>query len=376
MKKKVLAMISVAVTASMLITGCGSSSSSDAADSSADDAATEETAEEEAADDTEEASDDAEAADDTEEASAASDDAFDLTGIDASTVGKIGMVVNYAGQDPYQTAYYDAMTAYADEIGADLQILDPKGDATKQANQVQDLINMDCSVIILWPVNGESAVASARAIDKAGIKCITANTDVAETGAQFTQCYVGPSNVEEGKNTALQMVEDLGGSGKIAEITGPAGYTTSLERTQGMEEGIEGSDIEILDSQTGEGNREKCQQVAENYLIKYGVGEIDAIYCFDDNGAIGAVNAVEAAGRDDVKVYAAASGSYSTLDYIINGQIAATSMQSPYYDAESALAMAVKIANGETPAEHEYYIETPIATPDNAEQLKSELEEW
>ncbi len=364
MKRKLLAMISVAVTASMLITGCGSSSSS-SSDSSSDASSTEAT---------EESSDDSKSTDAKDSAEASTED-YDISDIDASSVGKIGMVVNYAGQDPYQTSYYDAMTSYAKEIGADLQILDPKGDATKQANQVQDLINMKCSVIILWPVNGETAVASARAVDKAGIPCMTSNTDVDESGQSFVKCYVGPSNVQEAKQTAEQLVADLGEDAKVAEISGPAGYTTSLERTEGMEEGL-GDKITLLDSQTGEGNREKCQQVAENYLIKYGEGEIDAIFTFDDNAAIGVVNAIEAAGRDDVKVYAAAAGSYSTLEYIADGRISATSMQSPYYDAESALAMAVKIADGYEPAQYANYIETPVATQDNAAELQSSLEEW
>lgn len=289
----------------------------------------------------------------------------------------IGMVVNYAGQDPYQTAYYDTMVSYAKEKGVNLQILDPKGDVTKQANQIQDLIGKKCDCIIVWPVNGATAASFVRAIDKAGIPCLTANTNVAEDGEAFIKCYVGPSNVEEGKLTAQQMVKELGDDAKVVEIAGPAGYTTSLERSQGLKEGIEGTNVQVLDSQTGEGNREKCQQVMESYLQKYPKGEIDAVYTFDDNGAYGAWNAIEDAGRqDDVKIYAAASGSYGTLDYVKDGKIAATAMQSPHFDAQSTLDMAIKLANGEEPEEFYNYIETPVAYSENAEQLESELEAW
>lgn len=288
---------------------------------------------------------------------------------------KIGMVVNYAGQDPYQTSYYDTMVSYAKEKGVDLQILDPKGDATTQANQIQDLINMKCDCIIVWPVNGETAVASVRAIDKAGIPCMTANTNVAEAGEEYIKCYVGPSNVEEGKQTTLEMVNQIGKDARIVEITGPAGYTTALERSQGLQEGIEGTNIQVLDSQTCEGNREKAQQVMENYLVRYGKGEIDAVYLPDDNAAVGAWNAVEAAGRqDDVKIFAAAAGSYETLEYIKEGKIAATSMQSPHFDAQEALDMAISLAAGEEPKEFYNYIETPLATQETVDSL--DLEEW
>ena len=354
MKKKLLAVISAALVASMLLTGCGGGSKDSVATNDA--AATDDAAK-----------DDAAATDD-----AAKDDAASS---ETSGTGKIGMVVNNSGADPYQTSYYDTMVSYAKEKGVDLQILDPKGDATTQANQIQDLINMKCDAIIVWPVNGETAVASVRAINKAGIPCMTANTNVAESGEEFIKCYVGPSNVEEGKQSAQAMVEVLGNDAKIVEIAGPAGYTTSLERSQGLQEGIDGTNIQVLDSQTGEGNREKCQQVMENYLVKYGKGEIDAVFTFDDNAAFGAWNAIEAAGRqDDVKIFAAAAGSFETVQYVKDGKIQATAMQSPHFDAKAALDMAVKLAAGEEPAEFYNYIETPVATPDNVDSLG--LEEW
>ena len=307
-------------------------------------------------------------------ASAALVSAEETETIDGSGL-KIGMVVNNSGQDPYQSAYYETMVSAAKEYGCDLQILDPKGDATKQAEQIQDLINMNCDSIIVWPINGEQAVASVRAIDKAGIPCLTANTNVSEAGEAFIKCYVGPSNVEEGKASAQEMVNQLGPDAKIVEISGPAGYTTSLERTEGMHQGIEGTNVEILDSQTGEGNREKCQQVMENYLQKYAAGEIDAVFTFDDNGAYGAWNAIEAAGRqDDVKIFAAAAGSYETLDYIRDGKIAATAMQSPRFDAGETLVMAIKLAKGEEPEEFYNYITTPVATAENVDDLG--LEAW
>ena len=356
MRKRIAVMVSVLAAGAMALAGC---SGSKEADSTAKTSETAEEAPEETAEDT---------AETTEEAP---EETAEKTEGDV----KIGMVVNNAGQDPYQTSYYDTMISYAEEKGVDLQILDPKGDATTQANQVQDLINLQCDCIIIWPVNSESAVASAKAVQNAGIPCMTANTRIAEAGNDFIMCHVGPSCVEESKITAQELVKQLGEDAKVAEIAGPAGYSSSMERTEGMHLGFEGTEIEILDSQTGEGNREKCQQIAENYLVKYAKGELDAIYVYDDNGAYGAWNAVEAAGRqDDVKIYAGAAGSYETINWVKEGKIAATTMQSPYYDAETALDMALKLASGETPENFDNDIETPLAAPDTVDTL--EMKEW
>lgn len=286
----------------------------------------------------------------------------------------IGMTVNNAGADPYQTAYYSAAEAYAEEIGVDLRLLDPVGDVTKQQNQVQDLIGMGCDVIVLWPTNSESGVAMVRQINAAGIPVMSANTNVDESGKEFLECYVGPSNVQEGKLTAEQMIADIGEDAKILYIDGQAGYSTSAERRQGLDEAIEGTNIEVLESQISDGNREKAQQVMENYLVKYPEGSVDAVYCMDDNIAIGAINAMQSAGRTDLKVYAAACGDYNTLTYIENGQLRATAMQSPIIDAQTALDYAVRIANGEEIAEFDNYMETPVATADNIESLN--IEPW
>lgn len=307
-------------------------------------------------------------------------DAGASSGTDAGASGGadgdivIGMTVNNTGADPYQTAYYAAAEAHAKELGVTLKILDPVGDVTKQQNQVQDLIGMNCDTIVLWPCNSEAGVSLVKQISKAGIPVMTANTNVAEAGNEYLVCYVGPSNVEEGKQTAQQMVKDLGNDAKILYIDGPVGYSTSAERRQGMLDGIEGTNIEVLEEQTGEGNREKSQQVMENYLVKYPAGTVDAVFCMDDNTAIGAINAMEAAGRTDLKVYAAACGDYNTLTYIQEGKLAATAMQSPITDAKTALDYAVRIAKGEEIAEFNNFMETPVATPENVDSLN--IEKW
>lgn len=313
-------------------------------------------------------------------ASAKSTTENESTGSEASSNAsgsglKIGMVTFDSGADAYQSAYYDTMVSYAEENGVDLQILDPMGDSTEQASMVEDLIGMKCDVIIIWPANSETGISEAKKCSDAGIPVVAANTDISEEGHDYVTCYVGPSNRLEGENSAKVMIDDLGDDANIVEISNQAGYTASIERMGGMEDLVAETNIKILDNQPGEANREKSQQVMENYLVKYGKGEIDAVFCYDDTTAYGAINAIEAAGRsDDVKVYAAAAGNYETLDYIRNGKIQAISMQSPIIDAQTTLDMAIQVANGKEPDEYYNYIETPAATADNVDSLN--LEAW
>lgn len=340
MKKRVLASMMAAVMIMGCLAGCGSKKEEAAADAAP--AASE--AEEEA------------------EAPAADGDSL-----------KIGCVTMNSGADSYQSVWYDEIISYAKECNVELTVLDPAGDATKQANMVQDLINMNLDCIIVWPVDSEAGVAEVKAVHDAGIPVMTANTDVAEAGRQYSACYVGPSNLLEGEAAGAAMVDLLGGSGKIVEINYMTGYTADTERSQGMYNAIEGTDIESLDIQQAECNREKAQQVMENYLVRFAKGEIDAVYCFDDTTAIGAANAIEEAGRTEIKVIAAAAGAYGTMDYIKDGRIAATVMQSPIIETHTILDTAIQVAKGNVPSEYATYIETPTVTVDNYDEMVKEV---
>lgn len=344
MKKRLLALLcALVLLVAMALTGCaGSNTDADNASDAKDSA-------------------DANTADNS------ADNAADSAADGSYT---IGCIVNNASADTYQTTWYSSIKDYAAELGVNLQILDPSGDVTVQSTQVNDLIGMGCDVIILWPVNSETAVSLVQSINEAGIPVMTANTNVIADGEQYIKCYVGPSNYEEGKATAQQMVADLGDNASICYIGGPSGYTTSTERENGVMDVINEAGYTVLENQPDSTySREGSQQIAENWLVKYKEGDLDAIITFDDNTGLGAANALEAAGRTDVRVYAVAAGDYGTVEYVKNGTISGVAMQSPIIDSNTALDYAVKIAKGEEISDFYNYIETPVATPDNIESL-------
>lgn len=100
----------------------------------------------------------------------------DSAGADTAGGPKIGVVVMNAAADTYMTTHYNTMESYAKELGVNLTQLDPVGDGTRQANQVQDLIEMGVDVIGIWAANSETAVASAKKANEAGIPVAAINT--------------------------------------------------------------------------------------------------------------------------------------------------------------------------------------------------------
>ena len=288
---------------------------------------------------------------------------------------KIGFAFRHGSNDTYMTTYYKHAAAYAKEKGVNLVLLDAVDDVTKQTQQVQDLIQQQCDVIVIWPVNSESSVAQAMQVQAAGIPCMTANTDVISDGDQYVTCYVGPSNFQEGYQTSQAACAELAAEGitnpRILYIDGKSGQTTCDERKAGMQTAVEEAGGSFIDAQLCDGLREKAQQITENWLVKYKPGDFDAIMCFDDNSAVGAYNAAKAAGRDtEFHIYGAATGDASIVEgYIAKGLISYNALQSPLIDSESAINMAANIAMGFEPTQQKYFIETPIINKDNVDEL-------
>lgn len=114
-------------------------------------------------------------------ASATDSELPDISGEDLSGI-TIGFSMSNGSGDSYGTSYLNTLNSFAEDMGFELILLDAVGDVTKQTNQVQDLITQQPDVIVVWPVNSESAVTSVKAISDAGIPVITANTNVVESG--------------------------------------------------------------------------------------------------------------------------------------------------------------------------------------------------
>ena len=292
---------------------------------------------------------------------------------------KIGFAYRHGSYDTYMTTYYKHAAAYAQEKGLNLILLDAVDDVTKQTTQVQDLIQQQCDVIIIWPVNSEVSTAQAMQVSAAGIPCMTAGTDLIEDGMQYTSCFVGHSNYQEGYDAAAAAVAEMAEQGisnpRVLYVDGNSGYTSYVERKAGMKAAVEEAGGSFLDEQYCDGIREKAQQVTENWLVKFKTGDFDCVMCYDANGAVGVYNAAKAAGRDtEFPIYAAVTGDANIVkEYVSSGRLGYMALESPMTDAESVINMAVNLAMGYKPAQHNYYIDTAIINKDNADEY---YESW
>ncbi|MCR5793126.1 MAG: sugar ABC transporter substrate-binding protein [Lachnospiraceae bacterium] len=243
-----------------------------------------------------------------------------------------------------------------------LIINDAESEADKQAAQLDSFVAQKVDAVIISPVDADALASAVKSVVDAGIPVITCSADV--TGDQG-QVWVGSAN-ENGGELEMQYVADqLGGKGKIAVLRGPLGAFAEQGRFNGYDKVLkENPGLEVVFDQTANWQREEAMSLIEN-LLTTGT-EIDAIVCQNDGMALGALEAVKAAGKQDDIIITGIDAIVDALDSIKAGEQAATCFQDAIGQGETALEMAVKVANGETIEKTDIPFE--LVTKDNVDE--------
>lgn len=286
---------------------------------------------------------------------------------------KIGITQNNVGVDSYQTTYEKAFIEAADANDmVETVVLDAGGDVARQIAQVEDLIQQEVDAIIIWPTNGEAVIPAVRKAHQAGIPVIVTNSNIAEAGFDFVKSFSGPDNITQGARSAEIMCDKFKEMGvqdeaNVVHITGQPGYTTAIERAKGFEDRLPEvcPNVTVVDTQPGDWNREKSQQVMEAFLVKY--DDIDGVYAGDDNMGVGALNAAKAAGREGI-IFVGATNFAVGYEAMAAGDYWGSIYQSPVDDAKAALQTAIDVLKGEDVPFLNYF-DTPKITQDNMDQF-------
>ncbi|WP_085310484.1 sugar ABC transporter substrate-binding protein [Planktotalea arctica] len=289
---------------------------------------------------------------------------------DSHSPMRIGITQNNVGVDSYQTTYEKSFIAAAEaNERVEVVVLDAGGDVARQIAQMEDLIQQEVDAIIIWPTNGEAVIPAVRKAHSAGIPVVVTNSNIAEAGFEFVATFSGPDNVTQGSRSAEIMCDrfkDLGieNEARVVQISGQPGYTTAIERQQGFDDRLPQvcPNVTLVETQPGDWNREKSQQVMEAFLVKY--DDIDGVYAGDDNMGVGALNAALAADRAEGITFVGATNFAVGYEAMERGEYWGSIYQSPVDDAEAALQSAIDLIGGkELPFLN--YFDTPKITQDN-----------
>ena len=232
---------------------------------------------------------------------------------------------------------------------ADVTYFDPAFDPQKQASMIEDCIAREADVIVVNAVDPTAVIAPIKKAVEAGIPVITQNADVAPEGKQYVKAFVGSQSYDQGYAVGQMMAQKLGNKdANVVFIGGKPGQTDYVNRVQGAKDAwaAAGVTYNVIADQPAEWSKDKSLAVMQDLLTRYPSGGIDAVYAVDDPMAMGALEAIKAAGREkEIAVYGT-NGNVDACQAIKNGDMAGTALQMSYLVGVYAVRAAYDIHVG------------------------------
>jgi ribose transport system substrate-binding protein len=276
----------------------------------------------------------------------------------APVKGTIGIAVLTLA-NPFFKQLADAVAAESESRGYNAVIVSSDTDPAKQRSQVQDFLVRGVSAIVLTPCESRAVGTAIRDANAAGIPVFTADIACLAPDARVV-AHVATDNEGGGRLAAQAMIEALDGRGKVAILDYPEIESVIL-RTRGFRDELKLRDtgIEVVACLPGGAEREKSMKVMQDILQSH--PDLSGVFAINDPSALGAVAALERAGRlADVTVIGF-DGQPDGLAAIRAGKIHADPVQFPDRIGRQVATAACEYLDG-LDVEPEQLIPTALVT--------------
>ncbi|MEI6809543.1 MAG: ABC transporter substrate-binding protein [bacterium] len=222
------------------------------------------------------------------------------TGTAGATPDSRRLVVGYSqigAESAWRTANTISIKTEAAKRGIDLRFADAQQKQENQLKALRSFLAQKVDVVMLSPVVETGWEPVLRDLKAAGIPVILCDRRVTVTDDSLYVTFVGPDVVEEGRRAGKWLAAKMNGQARIAELQGTPGSAPAIDRKKGFEEVLAGfPGMKIIKSQTGDFTRSKGKEVMEAFLKSPEGKDINALYAHNDDMALGAIQAIEAAG--------------------------------------------------------------------------------
>ncbi|MEK6716989.1 MAG: substrate-binding domain-containing protein [candidate division NC10 bacterium] len=255
---------------------------------------------------------------------------------------KIGFSVS-TQVNPFYKAMADGVRDQAKADGMEVTVLNAEDKLEKQIADVEDLIQKKIDVLIINATHDGAAAVLNKAAD-AGIPVITLQRGV--PGAKVVS-HIGTDNVVIGREGAEWIGKKLNGKGNVVVMEGIPGAASSEDRKKGSAEvWPKYPGIKIVAQQSGKYDRAVALGVMENILQAQ--PQIDAVFCFNDEMAMGALAAVKAAKRTGILI-TGMDANKDAREAVAKGELAMTIALPPYDIGKTGVLHAKWLQSKEKP---------------------------
>ena len=209
-------------------------------------------------------------------------------------------------ESAWRIANSESIKSEAAKRGIDLKFTDAQQKQENQIRALRSFVSQKVDVIAFSPVVTTGWEPVLREIKDAGIPVILTDRAVEVSDDSLYTTFIGADFVEEGRRAARWLADATGGKAVIAELQGTRGSAPAIDRKKGFDEIVaQRPDMKVIKSQTGEFTRAKGREVMEAFLKSAEGSQINALFAHNDDMALGAIQAIEAAGRKpgvDIKI--------------------------------------------------------------------------
>lgn len=220
-------------------------------------------------------------------------------------------------------------------------------DLTEQVNLVEQAVAQGARAIVIAPADSKALVPALRRAQQAGVVIVNIDNrldaDVVRQ-AGLSAAFVGPDNREGAKRVGLALAARLKAGDEVAIVEGVTTAFNGQQRRAGFEDAMTAAGIKVVAVQSGEWEMEKANGIAANLLSAHPT--LRAILCANDNMAIGAAAAVQAAGRG-ARVLVVGFDNISAIKPLLaDGRVVATADQHADQLAVDGIELALTALKG------------------------------
>ncbi len=274
--------------------------------------------------------------------------------------------------DNFLTVLRNGIDAKGKEMGLDVQIEDAQNDVAKQLDQINNFIAAGVAAIIVNPVDPSAPQAMTDAAAKANVPLVYVNRQPINIDSlPDNQAFVASNEVDSGTLETIQLCDNWAAEGKsevsVYVMQGELSNQAAVQRTQDIYDVINAGKckvkITVIDQQTANWSRDQAQNLMTNWLSTN--TPFDGVIANNDEMAIGAIQAMKAAGIDMKSVQVGGiDATQDALAAMQAGDLDVTVFQNASAQGSGALEAAVKLSKGEA-VDQKVWVPFELVTPEN-----------
>ncbi len=282
---------------------------------------------------------------------------------------QVGVVVKTLSQPFY--LYLKAGAESAARAGgaqADVTGATDESAVQEQVDKIRAMISRGVNALVVAPTEPKQLQPVLQQAVDQGTPVLLVDTDIPDWTGKTS--FVGTDNLTAGK-AGGQFALTLAQTGKLAILAGTPGNTAIQDRIDGFKQAIAGSGLILVSELSADSDRAQGRSVTADILERH--PDLTMIFAANDEMALGAVQAVAAAGKTGQVQIIGFDGTKDAVDAIQTGSMAGSVAQNPYNMGESAMQAAIKATKGEV-VDKRIDTGSTMVTKANAADYKAQLE--